>query len=409
MFDLDKWQEIFSTIRKNKLRTLLTGFSVAWGIFMLVILLGAGNGLQNGVASEFNDDATNSLWIRAGVTSLEYQGFKPGRRVRMTLDDYQYVLQNYPMLEYSTARYNMWGANATYGNDYGSYSLRGVHPGHLILEKTDLLEGRYINQTDVDEERKVVVIGKLISQDLFKGKNPIGEYILVNNVPFKIIGVSDDVGSEWEQRMMYVPITTALRVFSRNNHIDQIMFTTGDLPLEKTEEIREMIIADLSKRLQFNPNDPRALFVNNNNVQFAKIMSILQGIKLFVWVIGVFTIVAGVVGVSNIMMIIVKERTTEIGVRKALGATPISIIALVLQESVFITALSGYLGLVTGVGLLELVNNYLPETPMFSNPTVNIGTAINATIVLVVAGAIAGFFPARKAASIKPIEALRYE
>jgi len=410
MFDREQWMEIWSTIQKNKLRTFLTGFAVAWGIFMLIILLGTGNGLQNGVTQEFNDDATNSIWIRGGRTSLEYGGFKPGRRVKITLDDLHYLLRNYPQMGYYSARINVWGARVNYGNDFGDYSMRGVHPGHVVLEKTEMLQGRYINDFDVSNERKVAVIGKLIANDLFKDEDPLGKYVIIRNVPFMVVGVSDDAGSEWEQRMVYIPITTALQVFNKSGNIDQIMFTTGTLPLQATIDLSERVKRDLAQRLQFSPSDPTALFINNANEEFARFMNIFNGIALFVWVMGIFTIIAGIVGVSNIMMIVVRERTQEIGVRKAIGARPSSIVLQILQESIFITALSGYIGLVLGVGLLELVNKYLPEnTNMFSNPTVDIRIAVYATIVLIVSGALAGFFPARKAAHVKPIEALRYQ
>lgn len=410
MFDREQWMEILTTIRSNKLRTFLTGFAVAWGIFMLIILLGTGNGLQNGVIQEFNDDAQNSIWIRGSRTSIEYAGFKPGRRVRMTLDDLDYLLRNYPQIEFYSARINVWGARINYGNDFGDYSMRGVHPGHEVLEKTEMLQGRYINDKDVVEERKVAVIGKLIADDLFKEVNPLGKYVVIRNVPFMIVGVSDDVGSEWEQRMAYIPITTALRVFQKSGNIDQIMFTTGTLPLPATQDLSDRVRRDLAERLQFSPDDPTALFINNANEEFARFMNIFNGIALFVWVMGIFTIIAGIVGVSNIMMIVVRERTQEIGVRKAMGARPSSIILQILQESIFITGLSGYIGLVLGVGLLELVNKNLPENSnMFANPTVDIKIAVYATILLVISGATAGFFPARKAAHIKPIEALRYQ
>jgi putative ABC transport system permease protein len=273
-----------------------------------------------------------------------------------------------------------------------------------------MLQGRYINDFDVSNERKVAVIGKLITNDLFKDEDPLGKYVIIRNVPFMVVGVSDDAGSEWEQRMVYIPITTALQVFNKSGNIDQIMFTTGTLPLQATIDLSERVKRDLARRLQFSPSDPTALFINNANEEFARFMNIFNGIALFVWVMGIFTIIAGIVGVSNIMMIVVRERTQEIGVRKAIGARPSSIVLQILQESIFITALSGYIGLVLGVGLLELVNKYLPEnTNMFSNPTVDIRIAVYATIVLIVSGALAGFFPARKAAHVKPIEALRYQ
>ncbi len=411
MFDTDKWQEIFITIRQNKLRTFLTGFSVGWGIFMLIILLGSGQGIFNGIKSMFNDDAINSIWIRPGQTTMEYKGFKPGRRVKMHNEDYNYLLSTYPGIDEATARDWVWGVNASYKNEYGSYGIRGCHPGHEYLEKTDMVSGRYLNDIDIQEARKVAVIGKLVEQDLFGGKSAVGKYLNISGIPFRVVGVSDDVGSQWEQRSIYIPISTSQGVFDGgSNEFDMMMVSTGDLTLEETIELAENIDRDLKRRLMVDPRDKRGLNVRNNNAEFASIVNVINGMRIFIWVIGIFTIIAGVVGVSNIMMIIVTERTKEIGVRKALGATPFSIIGLILQESIFITTLSGYIGLILGIGLLELVNGIMPEgTPFFQNPEVDINVAICATLLLIIAGSLAGFLPARKAAAIRPIEALRDE
>ncbi len=411
MFDVDKWQEIFTTIQQNKLRTFLTGFSVGWGIFMLIILLGAGQGIFNGVESMFNDDAINSIWIRPGQTTMEYKGFKSGRRVKMYNEDYDYLLSTYEGIDEATARDWVWGVNVSYRNEYGSYGVRGCHPGHKYLEKTEMISGRYLNEKDIQEARKVAVIGKLVEQDLFKRESAIGAYINISGIPFKVIGVSDDVGSQWEQRSIYIPVSTSQGVFDGgNNEFDMMMVSTGDLTLMETIDLAENIERDMKERLVVDPRDQRGLNIRNNNAEFANIVNVINGMRIFIWVIGIFTIIAGVVGVSNIMMIIVKERTKEIGVRKALGATPFSIVSLILQESIFITTLSGYIGLMLGIGLLELVNSFMPEgTPFFRNPEVDVQVAIYATLLLILAGTLAGFFPARKAAAIKPIVALRDE
>ena len=411
MFDADKWQEIFTTIQQNKLRTFLTGFSVGWGIFMLIILLGAGQGIFNGVESMFNDDAINSIWIKPGQTTMEYKGFKSGRRVKIHNEDYDYLLSTYEGIDEATARDWVWGVNVNYRNEYGSYGVRWCHPGHKYLEKTEMISGRYLNEKDIQEARKVAVIGKLVEQDLFKRESAIGAYINISGIPFKVIGVSDDVGSQWEQRSIYIPVSTSQGVFDGgNNEFDMMMVSTGDLTLIETIDLAENIERDMKERLVVDPRDQRGLNIRNNNAEFANIVNVINGMRIFIWVIGIFTIIAGVVGVSNIMMIIVKERTKEIGVRKALGATPFSIVSLILQESIFITTLSGYIGLMLGIGLLELVNSFMPEgTPFFRNPEVDVQVAIYATLLLILAGTLAGFFPARKAAAIKPIVALRDE
>jgi putative ABC transport system permease protein len=410
MFSLDNWQEIFDTIRSNKLRTFLTGFSVAWGIFMLVILLGSGNGLANGVEYQFRDDAINSIWIRSGQTSLPYQGLKPGRDVRFTNRDYDRIREEVDGVEHITARYFIEGnLVVSYRDESGSYNIRSVHPGHRYLEKTEIVAGRYLDRLDLEHYRKVAVVGVGVRDTLFGGADPIGEYLKVNGIAFKVVGVFEDAGGEGEEARIYLPITTAQRTFGGRDEVEQIMYTTGDASLEQSRRMAEESRLLLAARHRFAPDDPRAVFVRNNTEEFYRFQSLMRGIRLFVWIIGVGTLLAGVVGVSNILMIAVRERTKEIGVRKALGATPGSILGLVLQESVLITAVAGYVGLVLGVFLLEMVSASLPEAGVFRNPEVDLRVALWATALLVVAGTVAGYFPARKAARIRPIEALRDE
>ncbi|MEM7483051.1 MAG: ABC transporter permease [Acidobacteriota bacterium] len=410
MFDLDKWQEILSTLRQNKLRTFLTGFSVAWGIFMLMILLGSGTGLANGVHYQFRDDAINSIWISAGRTTIPFQGLKPGRNVQLTNADHAEIARAIPGVEHITSRFYTRGhLLVARGSQHGNFSIRSVHPGHQYLEKTIVVEGRFLNDLDIAEHRKVAAIGARVRDALFGDEPSIGEYFSIGGILFKVVGVFEDVGGEGEMEQIYLPITTSQRVFNGADRVSQIMFTTGDASLEETQAMAEAAQLQLARRHRFDPEDDRALFVRNNNAGFLRILQVITGIRLFVWIIGIGTILAGVVGVSNIMMIAVQERTREIGVRKALGATPGSIIGLVLQESVLITAVSGYIGLVLGVAVLELGGAKLPNTDFFRDPSVDLGLALAATAVLVTAGCLAGFFPARKAARIQPIEALRTE
>lgn len=411
MFDIDKWQEIFSTISKNKLRTFLTGFSVAWGIFMLIILLGSGTGLENGVEEQFADDATNSLWIYARQTSMPYKGYNSGREVRFTNEDYDRTKYSVKQADHITGRFYISSSNTTsYKNNYGTYSIRAVHPGHLHLENTLITEGRYINELDIEKHTKVAVIGDLVKKDLFKnGEDPVGEYIKVGNIPFKVVGIFEDKGGEGEMRMIYLPITTAQRVFNGSNRVHQLMFTVGDASFDETREIEEQLRAEFAQVHHFDPADQRAIDIRNSLEEYTRVQNLFLGIRIFIWIVGIGTIIAGIVGVSNIMMIVVKERTKEIGVRKAMGATPRSIIGLIMLESVVITSLAGYIGLVLGVGLLEIVKANVPPSDFFMNPEANITLALYAVCLLVLAGMVAGFIPARKAASIKPIEALRDE
>jgi putative ABC transport system permease protein len=409
VFDLDKWQEIFETIRKNKLRTFLTGFSVAWGIFMLIVLLGSGQGLSHGVEYQFRDDAINSIWVYPGQTSVPHQGLKPGREVVFTNEDYTTIGESMTGAEHATARFYVPSPHVSYGNKFGTFDVRAVHPGHRYLENTVVVEGRFINDLDIRDHRKNAVVGVLVKKALFgEGGVAIGKEIDVNGIAFKVVGVFEDVGGQQEMEKIYLPITTAQRAFGGANRISQFMVTTGDADLEESEAMVGAFKRKLAMRHKFSADDERAVFINNLNERFARFVKLMAGIRLFVWIIGIGTILAGVVGVSNIMMIVVRERTKEIGIRKALGATPGSILGLILQESVFITAVAGYVGLVLGVAALELLFKNI-EAEFFKNPEVDLRVAIYATALLVLAGALAGFFPARKAASIRPIEALRDE
>jgi putative ABC transport system permease protein len=409
MFDLDKWQEIFSTIRKNKLRTLLTGFSVAWGIFMLIILLGSGYGLENGVKREFTGDAVNYLSINGGITSMPYKGMKAGRFLQFTNEEKE-QLGALKGVERSSGRSGIRSDNTlSYKNEYGTFDVFSVSPDYKYVESLIMLKGRYLNEIDYNEYRKVVVLGKIVEDALFKGEDPLGKYIKVGGVPFKVIGSFDDPGGDRDLRRIYIPLTTAQRVFNMGNRVRSILLNLGDADVEESYQMVETIRNVLSEKLKFDPTDPRALFIYNSIENYQRFMNLFSNIRLFIWIIGIGTIIAGIVGVSNIMMIIVKERTKEIGIRKSMGATPWSIISLILQESILITSFAGYIGLVLGVGLLEVVSGLLPDTDYFANPEVNIQVAIYATLLLVFSGALAGFVPARKAAAVKPVIALRDE
>jgi putative ABC transport system permease protein len=410
MLDIDKWQEIYSTLRKNKLRTILTGFSVAWGIFMLIILLGSGIGLENGVKKQFEGDATNSIWVYGGQTSMAYKGMQPGRRIQMTNEDYTRVTTSIDDIEHSSARFNIWGNNTiSYKNEYGAYDILNVHPGTRYLEETEIITGRFINDMDIRQYRKVVAISVIVRDALFKEANPIGEYIKVNNIPFQVIGVFSDK-EQRDNRRVYLPISTAQRVFNGSTRIENLAFTMSNTGVEESKILTEEIRAQFAARHKFDVQDKRAIWIRNNIENYQRFLSLFAGIRLFIWIIGIGTIIAGIVGVSNIMVIVVKERTKEIGIRKAIGATPLSIVVLILLEAIIITGFSGYLGLAAGVGLLELLSPMVssPDS-FFLNPQADFRIAMGATLLLVVAGALAGFIPARKAAAIRPIEALRDE
>jgi putative ABC transport system permease protein len=412
MFEIDKWQEIFNTIQKNKLRTFLTGFSVAWGIFMLIILLGSGKGLENGVREQFKGGAMNGIWISNGTTSVQYKGLKTGRNIKFTDQDYKLIQRTIKGYDHISARLFLGNTIVSYKDQYGSFFISPCHPDYGYIKEVLMLQGRFLNNIDIKECRKVAVIGEKVKTALFPGNDSIamGKYISIKGVLFKVVGVFRDYGrDDNELRRIYLPITTAQKVFYGDNVINQISFTTGTATPEEVDGMLIKAKQTLANSHTFDPEDKRALDIMNKSEEVRRFNALFAGIRLFIWIIGIGTIIAGVVGVSNIMMIVMKERTKEIGIRKALGATPISIISLILQESIMITGFAGYVGLVLGVGLLEIISKNMPQTDFFRNPEADFSLAIGATILLVIAGAIAGFIPAMKAAKVKPVEALRDE
>lgn len=409
MFDLDKWQEIFETISKNKLRTILTGFSVAWGIFMLIILLGSGYGLENGVRQEFAGDAVNYLSINGGVTSKAYKGMKPGRRIQFENEDHD-ILAGLTNVDMSSDRSRLWQiATINYKSQYGTFDVFAISPEYRYVEDIIMIDGRFLNQKDQDETRKVAALGRLVYEELFKGEPAVDQYVNVGGVPFKVVGVFNDPGSDRDLQRIYIPTSAGQRVFGMGERVNSVQLMLGDASVEESYQTVEEVKSSMSEKFKFDPQDTRALFIYNSIENYQQFMDLFASIRLFIWFIGIGTIIAGIVGVSNIMMIVVKERTKEIGVRKALGATPWSIVSLILQESIMITAFAGYIGLVLGVGLLELIAGNFQGDSYFANPEVNINVALGATAILIVAGALAGFVPARKAASVKPVIALRDE
>jgi putative ABC transport system permease protein len=420
MFDYDKWQEIFATIKKNKLRTFLTMFGVFWGIFMLMILLGSGNGLENGVRRDFSGWATNGGFMWGNRTTMAYMGFKPGRYIRFDNEDVIAMRQSVKGLDKLAPRNSLgsWrGGNNVYrGNKSGPFNVYGDYPDYQFIQIVDITLGRHLNEFDLRERRKVAVIGQEVVNVLFeKGEYPVGEYIKINGVFFKVIGVfkskrNDEMATR-DMQTVYIPFSTFQQAFNYGNSVGWFAFSARDgVAVSQVEsEMKELLM----NRHDIHPEDAAAIGSNNLEEEFGKIIGLFFGISLFNWIVGIGTLVAGVIGVSNIMLIIVKERTKEIGIRKSIGATPLSIVSLIMQESIFLTAIAGYIGLLAGTLLLETVNYAMEkldmQSGMFTHPGVDFRIAITAFGILMFCGALAGMIPARKAASISPIEAIRIE
>ncbi|MFN3138716.1 MAG: ABC transporter permease [Allomuricauda sp.] len=414
MFDLERWQEIFDTIRKNKLRTFLTGLSVASGIFILVILLGFGQGMRNGIENEFKQDASTSVWVWPGVTSKEYKGLNPGRRIQLVNENYDKASAMFnDDIEYSSGRIFVRGVSVNYGKEALIYGVQGVGSDFQFIDNAQMAEGRFINYQDEISNGKVAVIGNKIKKDVFGNvETPIGEFIDISGIPFKIVGVFKEM-REREEENIFIPISTAQRTFNGGNRINNMSFTLPpvdnfDAAVTQAVNFKDDLKQYLQQTHTVAPDDTGAIEVWSAMEEAKRYYGLTNNIKLFFWFVGVCTIIAGVVGVSNIMMIVVKERTREIGIRKALGAKPWSIIAMILHEAIFVTAISGFGGLIFSMALLELVGPHI-EVDYIMNPSVNFNVAFSTVIVLIVAGTLAGFVPAYRAAKVKVIESLRDE
>ncbi len=414
MFDLERWQEIFDTIRKNKLRTFLTGLSVASGIFILVILLGFGQGMQNGISYEFEQDATTEVEVWPGVTTKGYMGLNPGRRIQLRNENYETANSLYGNeIEYKSPLVFVNNVSVNYGKEALVYGVRGVSYDYQFIENARLHEGRFLNYQDIAGTGKVAIIGRKIKEDVFRNvETPIGEFINISGVLFKIIGVFDE-REEREEERIYIPVTTAQKVFNGADRISNISYTLPkvdnfDQAVDQAVNFKENLRSYLQKTHIVAPDDTSAIQVWSALEEAKRYFSLIGNIKFFFWFVGICTIIAGVVGVSNIMLIVVKERTREIGIRKALGAKPWSIIFMILHEAIFVTAISGFAGLIFSMAILEIAGPYV-KVDYVINPSVNFNVALATVFVLILAGTVAGFFPAWRAAHIHTIDALKDE
>jgi len=405
---LSALEELLATLRRNKLRTLLTGLSVAWGTLMLVILLGAGKGLENGIVWEFRDDAVNSIWAWTGLSSVPYAGRPPNRDIRFKNEDFEALRRDLPGLEHLSGRYWMWGEfSVRRGERHSAFDVIGVHPDQRFLEKTLMIAGRYVNQRDIDERRKVAVIGSLVKGTLFKNESPIGQSIEIRGLAYTVVGVFQDEGGEAELRRIYVPITTTQLVYNDPGRIHTLGMTVAGASTAESEAIERAAHHLLAKRHQVSLADVRALRTQNNLARFERISAVFRWVNGFVWFVGFGTLLSGMVSVSNIMLISVAERTREIGIRKALGATPFRLVGMILSEAILITSIAGYSGVVLGVALVELARDELTDLAFIREPSVSVGVALEATALIVLAGALAGLFPALRAARVSPVAAMR--
>jgi len=408
---LDTLQEVWTTLSAHPLRTVLTSLSVAWGIFMLVILLAAGDGLRNGVTHEFRDDAVNSLWVYGGTTQKPFDGLPVNRKIVLNNDDYDLLAKEIEGIEHITSRFyfKYRSMQISHGNRRGAFDIRASHPDHQFLEKSIVTKGRFLNDLDVQEARKVAVIGVDVVKPLFGDEDPMGKTIILAGTHYKVIGIFSDEGGAREQRKIYVPVSTAQLLSGGTSDVRQIMFTLDEERQAQTELVKKAVRKNLAANHSFSQDDRSALRIRDNMEEAQRIYSLIGGIKLFIWLVGLGTLAAGLLGVSNIMLISVKERTKEIGLRKALGATPRSIIMLVVEEAFLITAFSGFLGLSAAMGLVHIVSEYVPPSNFFRDPSVDLATVLIATLVLIFAGVLSGLVPAYRAAQVSPVVALRDE
>ncbi len=422
MFDLDHWKEVFSTLKKNKLRTFFTAFGVFWGIFMLIIMVGSGKGLQNGVMAGMGDFATNSMFVWTQPTTKAYKGYKEGRRYIFDNRDVDALREAVPEIKYLAPRLQGGASqgnnpNVVRGLESGSFSIYGDAPVWNKIDPADVFKGRFLNDLDVKDNRKTAVIGDQVERVLFNpGEDPLGQYIRIQGVYFQVVGVFKPLNENMnfggdKSQSIFIPYTTMQQVYNYGDAVHWFAVTAEDgVPVASVED---KILDVLARRHTIHPEDREAFGYFNLGQQFDQISGLFTGIDLLIWIVGTGTLMAGVIGISNIMLVIVKERTQEIGVQRAIGATPLKVMKQIITESVVLTTLAGYTGLVIGVAIIEAVNYGLTmqggDSNSFRNPEIDFSIAMLALGILVVSGVFAGIIPARKAVRIKPIDALRDE
>ena len=422
MFDLDLWNEILSALKKNRMRSFMTAFGVFWGILMLILMSGAGKALENGVLDGVRAFATNSAFFWTERTSVPYAGFQRGRRWEYDNSDIQYIHDNVKEVEYLSPRLFGWqqnGNNTVRGERTGAFNVYGDHPDYFKIDRWIPVKGRLINQIDILHKRKVCNIGERVAEVMFeKDEDPIGEYLKISGVYFQVVGVIHaetriNIGGGKKEETIIMPFSTMQTAYNYGNKVH--FFSVTSQKGYKVSDLQEKLQKILKERHKVAPEDLQAIGSFNIEKEFVKFSSLFIGIQVLTWIVGLGTLLAGIIGVSNIMLVIIKERTQEIGIQRAIGATPSVIIKHIVAESVFLTVMAGYIGLSLGVGILELLNQILLSSAgtdnelFFRNPEINLNMALSALAVLVIAGMVAGLIPAKRAINIKPIDAIRDE
>jgi len=410
MFDLDRWIEIFQTLSKNKLRTALSGFTIAFAILLFTLLFGVGNGLKHTFEKQFARDAINSVYIYSGKTTKPYKGLQSGRRIQFRNDDSKFMNDKFEdEIEFFSPNIERSNVQAIYKGEQNRYTVRGVYPDYQPLESAVIQDGRFLTYLDLERRAKVIAIGRLVEEDLFGQLSALGKNITLDGISYKVIGIFNDPGGDNDERFIYAPFTTIQGIYKANDEIDRFGLTFNqNLSVEKALAFSNLLTKILKEKHNVDPRDQGAIRIQNYAERTKNTQVFMVALNIIILFIGIGTLVAGIIGISNIMVYIVKERTKELGIRKALGATPKSIIGMIMMESIFVTALAGYIGLLIGVFSLKALGKSL-EGYGILNPSVETYVIVGATIVLIIAGTIAGYIPAKRAARIKPIEALNDE
>jgi len=406
MFDIDRWREIFQSISKNKLRSILSGFTVAFAILLFTLLFGIGNGLQNTFKKEFAGDAINAIYIWSSFTTVAYKGNQIGKKIQFKNDDFKFLKENFSKEIQTISPRIQRIVEVVHKSKKDTYTLRGIYPEYQIQESAEVEEGRFLNLRDIYQKSKVVVIGRLVEDDLFGQLSAVGKQLKIGGIMYQVIGVFSDPGGDNDERFIYTPFTTMQRLYGNTDHLDEFGITYNpNLSIDEAIVFGNKMLRTLKEKHDVSQEDQRAIGLFNNAYGNREVTNMMIGLGILIFIIGFGTLIAGVVGISNIMVYVVNERTKELGIRKAVGATPKDIVAMILQEAIFITTISGYFGLILGVGILKVVGPSLKEY-FILNPSVSTPVVIGATVTLIIAGVIAGYLPAKRAARIKPVVAL---